>query len=76
MIFVGPDEGGRVTKLNVREGDTTHQGDLIYTVDDDLQRWQTPAWLRHEWLESARYLALKNADGRSPCTPVAWRQSP
>jgi HlyD family secretion protein len=38
MIFVSPDESGRVTKLNVREGDEVRTGDLLYTLDDDLQR--------------------------------------
>jgi HlyD family secretion protein len=38
MIFVSPDESGRVTKLNAREGDEVKQGDQIYSVDDDLQK--------------------------------------
>ncbi|MBV8926709.1 MAG: efflux RND transporter periplasmic adaptor subunit [Bradyrhizobium sp.] len=38
MIFVSPDESGRVTRLNVREGDEVKQGDRLYAVDDDLQR--------------------------------------
>jgi HlyD family secretion protein len=38
MIFVSPDESGRVTKLNVREGDEVKQGDHLYSVDDDLQK--------------------------------------
>jgi HlyD family secretion protein len=38
MIFVSPDESGRVTKLNVREGDEVKPGEPIYSVDDDLQR--------------------------------------
>ncbi|KJC62388.1 hemolysin D [Bradyrhizobium sp. LTSPM299] len=38
MIFVSPDESGRVVKLNVREGDEIKPGDLIYSVDDDLQK--------------------------------------
>ncbi|WP_245481503.1 efflux RND transporter periplasmic adaptor subunit [Bradyrhizobium sp. LVM 105] len=38
MIFVSPDEAGRVTKLNVREGDEVKVGDALYSVDDDLQR--------------------------------------
>jgi HlyD family secretion protein len=38
MIFVSPDETGRVTKLNVREGDEVKPGEVLYTVDDDLQR--------------------------------------
>ena len=37
MIFVSPDESGRVTKLNVREGDEVKQGAPLYSVDDDLQ---------------------------------------
>jgi HlyD family secretion protein len=38
MIFLSPDESGRVIKLNVREGDEVKPGDLIYSVDDDLQK--------------------------------------
>jgi HlyD family secretion protein len=38
MIFVSPDESGRVTKLNFREGDEVKTGAPLYTVDDDLQR--------------------------------------
>ncbi len=38
MIFVSPDEFGRVTKLNVREGDEVKAGDLLYSVDDDMQQ--------------------------------------
>jgi len=38
MIFVSPDESGRVTKLNVREGDAVEAGMPLYAVDDDLQQ--------------------------------------
>ena len=38
MIFVSPDESGRVTKLNVREGEEVKPGAPLYTVDDDLQQ--------------------------------------
>jgi HlyD family secretion protein len=38
MIFVSPDESGRVTKLNVREGDEVKAGEALYSVDDDLQQ--------------------------------------
>jgi HlyD family secretion protein len=38
MIFVSPDESGRVTKLAVREGDAVKVGDQLYSVDDDLQQ--------------------------------------
>ena len=37
MIFVSPDEAGRVTRLNVREGDTVKAGEALYSIDDDLQ---------------------------------------
>jgi HlyD family secretion protein len=38
MIFVSPDESGRVTKLRVREGDEVKAGAQLYSVDDDLQQ--------------------------------------
>jgi HlyD family secretion protein len=38
MIFVSPDETGRVTKLNIREGDEVKAGTPLYSVDDDLQK--------------------------------------
>ena len=38
MIFVSPDEPGRVIKLNVREGDHVTAGAPLYSVDDDLQK--------------------------------------
>jgi HlyD family secretion protein len=38
MIFVSPDESGRVTKLDVREGDEVKPGMPLYSVDDDLQK--------------------------------------
>jgi HlyD family secretion protein len=38
MIFVSPDEQGRVVKLHVREGDQVEVGTPLYAVDDDLQQ--------------------------------------
>jgi HlyD family secretion protein len=38
LVFVSPDEQGRVETLKVREGDRVKQGDLLFTVDDDLQK--------------------------------------
>jgi HlyD family secretion protein len=38
LIFVAPDEVGRVRTLTVQEGDTVKAGDLLFTVDDDLQQ--------------------------------------
>lgn len=37
-IFVSPDEQGRVEDLKVRQGDKVTKGDLLFTLDDDLQR--------------------------------------
>jgi HlyD family secretion protein len=37
MIFVSPDESGRITKLDVHEGDEVKSGEQLYSVDDDLQ---------------------------------------
>jgi HlyD family secretion protein len=37
LIFVAPDETGRVQTLSVREGDTVKAGDPLFTVDNDLQ---------------------------------------
>jgi HlyD family secretion protein len=38
MVFVSPDEQGRVEMLNVREGDRVQTGKLLFTLDDDLQK--------------------------------------
>jgi len=38
LIFVSPDEQGRVEALKVREGDRVQKGDVLFTVDDDLQK--------------------------------------
>ena len=38
LIFVGPDEAGRVEVLNAREGDRIEAGAPLFSVDVDLQR--------------------------------------
>lgn len=38
LVFVGPDEPGRVETLAVREGDHVDKGTPVFTVDEDLQR--------------------------------------
>ena len=38
MIFVSPDESGRVIKLGVREGDEVKAVAPLYSIDDDLQQ--------------------------------------
>lgn len=38
LVFVSPDEQGRVEMLKVREGDNVQKGDLLFGVDEDLQQ--------------------------------------
>lgn len=38
LIFVSPDEAGRVEILSVREGDAVETGAALFTLDADLQR--------------------------------------
>jgi HlyD family secretion protein len=38
LIFVSPDEAGRVVRLSVREGDSIESGAPLYGLDDDLQK--------------------------------------
>ncbi len=38
LIFVSPDEAGRVETLSVREGDSVMQGAALFTVDAELQQ--------------------------------------
>lgn len=38
MLFVGPDEPGRVETLSAREGDKVEAGAPLFTVDADLQQ--------------------------------------
>ena len=46
LIFVSPDEAGRVETLPVREGDAVEKGAPLFSVDPDLQqsdvRWPGP----------------------------------
>lgn len=38
LVFVSPDEQGRVEVLEVREGDRVHKAEHLFTLDDDLQK--------------------------------------
>jgi HlyD family secretion protein len=38
MLFVGPDDPGRVVTLSVREGEHVEAGAPLFAVDDDLQQ--------------------------------------
>jgi HlyD family secretion protein len=38
LVFVGPDEAGRIVTLSVREGDHVDERAPLFTLDDDLQQ--------------------------------------
>jgi HlyD family secretion protein len=38
LVFVSPDESGRVETQSVREGDKVEKGAALFTLDDELQR--------------------------------------
>jgi HlyD family secretion protein len=38
LVFVSPDEQGRVETLKVREGEEVAKGDILFSLDDDLQK--------------------------------------
>jgi HlyD family secretion protein len=51
LVFVSPDEAGRIETQPVREGDRVEARTLLFTLDDDLQRAEV----------AEREAALKNA---------------
>jgi HlyD family secretion protein len=71
MIFVSPDESGRVTKLNVHEGDEVKAGVELYSVDDDLQQAdlnQTNATLANAQQSYDRALSLSKTGSGTQAT--------
>jgi HlyD family secretion protein len=64
LIFVGPDEVGRVDKLSVREGDTVVVGAALFTVDPDLQRADLEAAAASAAEAQARLARLQHAQQR------------
>ena len=71
MIFVSPDESGRVTKLNVHEGDEVKAGVELYSVDDDLQQTdlnQTNATLANAQQSYDRALSLSKTGSGTQAT--------
>jgi HlyD family secretion protein len=43
LLFIGPEEAGRLTVLAVREGDKVTAGDVLARVEDDLQQAEVRA---------------------------------
>jgi HlyD family secretion protein len=71
MIFVSPDESGRVTRLDVREGDAVKVGDHLYSIDDDLQQAdlnQTKATLANAQQTYDRAAALSKTGAGTQAT--------
>jgi HlyD family secretion protein len=52
LIFVGPDEAGRVETLNAREGDKIEAGAPLFAVDVDLQ--QADVMLNEAFVKNAQ----------------------
>lgn len=43
LVFVGPDEAGRIATLAVDEGDTVSKGAALFALDDELQQAELTA---------------------------------
>jgi HlyD family secretion protein len=75
-IFVSPDEQGRVEFLKVSEGDTVAKGDLLFGLDDDLQKAdvvvrQATVANAQQAFDRATQL-LKTAAGTQKAVDDAW----
>jgi HlyD family secretion protein len=75
-VFVSPDEQGRVESLNVVEGDHVNKGDLLFTLDDDLQKAdvvvkQAAVANAQQTYDRAKEL-LKSAAGTQKALDDAW----
>ncbi|MBX6426248.1 MAG: HlyD family efflux transporter periplasmic adaptor subunit [Variibacter sp.] len=65
LIFVGPDESGRLETLNVREGYTLAAGAPVFALDSDLQKADLKAAQATEAEARARLSRLENAQQRN-----------
>jgi HlyD family secretion protein len=76
LVFVSPDEQGRVEVLKVREGDQVNKGDLLFTLDDDLQK--ADVVVRQAALSTAQQtfdraeVLLKTKSGTQKSLDDAW----
>ncbi len=76
MVFVSPDEQGRVEVLKVRQGDQVEKGDLLFTLDDDLQKAEVV--VKQATVSSAQLAfnraeeLLKSASGTQKALDDAW----
>jgi HlyD family secretion protein len=76
MVFVSPDEQGRVEALKVRQGDQVEKGDLLFTLDDDLQK--ADVVVKQATVSSAQQTfnraeeLLRSASGTQKALDDAW----
>lgn len=76
-VFVSPDEQGRLEVLKVRQGDKVAKGDLLFTLDDDLQK--ADVVVKQAALSSAQQAfdrakeLLKSASGTQKTLDDAWQ---
>jgi HlyD family secretion protein len=77
LIFISPDEQGRVEQLKVREGDKVAQGQLLFTVDDDLHKElaRTQAGTQKSYDDAEAALRQANANLAWANTRVARRSA-
>jgi HlyD family secretion protein len=76
LVFVSPDEQGRVEVLKVREGDQVEKGELLFTLDDDLQKAdvvvkQAAVSTAQQTFDRAEEL-LKSRSGTQKALDDAW----
>lgn len=75
-VFVSPDEQGRVEVLKVRQGDRVEKGDLLFMLDDDLQKAdvvvkQAAVSAAQQAFNRAQEL-LRSASGTQKALDDAW----
>lgn len=76
FVFVSPDEQGRVEVLMAREGDQVEKGDLLFALDDDLQKAdvvvkQAAVQTAQQTFDRAEEL-LKTRSGTQKALDDAW----
>lgn len=76
LVFVSPDEQGRVEVLNTREGDHVKKGALLFSLDDDLQKAdvvvkQAAVQTAQQAFDRAEEL-LKSSSGTKKALDDAW----
>ncbi|HET9904461.1 MAG TPA: HlyD family efflux transporter periplasmic adaptor subunit [Xanthobacteraceae bacterium] len=65
LVFLSPDESGRLESLSVREGDHLAEGAPVFTLDADLQRAELNAAVAAVAEARARLARLENPQQRT-----------